>query len=346
MKSLTEQTFRDIEIVAVENGSADNTLELLKKHASADSRIKVLTAEITGQQNARNLGIKNSSGEYLMFCDADDWFAPDMCEIMHDAITGSKTDVACCNVKLEYAGDLSPEEKRRRDTGHYYSHDMSGKFRLDNSMIMNTNVLLCNKIMRRDTVEKILEHYSPVRAHEDRLFWYLFALNAKSVFHVDRKLYHYLLRPGSVMSGITMAGTKTADRMELIRIADSIRDYLKEKKKQPPAELKLLTLIYEEHAHLLSEMLEENELQEICDIINESAGKMPKLRAFFIPEGRDIINADDSRSLLSLTWNNLSLRFHRKFNRLIGKKVSERLEEKIMKTERKIAYRKSISVSG
>ena len=87
LESLIGQTFHDIDIVAVENCSTDGTLEILRQYAAKDPRIMVLISDIPSIQEARNKGIKASSGEYIMFCDSDDWFSLDMCEVMYKAIT-------------------------------------------------------------------------------------------------------------------------------------------------------------------------------------------------------------------------------------------------------------------
>lgn len=78
--SLLCQTLRDIEIVAVDDGSADGTGSMLDKYAAADTRVVVIHQQNTGVSAARNAGIARSSGEYIAFIDGDDWAEPDMCE--------------------------------------------------------------------------------------------------------------------------------------------------------------------------------------------------------------------------------------------------------------------------
>ena len=342
LESLIGQTFHDIDIVAVENGSSDNTLEVLRKYASEDTRITVLATDIPSQQNARNMGIKAASGEYFMFCDADDWFSPDMCEVMYKAITESGANVACCDVKLEYAEDLSEEEKRLRNSVDYYSISEAGKFRLDNLRIMQTNVILCNKIMRRDIVEKILPFYPPIKVHEDGLFWYLYAFNANSIFYVNRQLYHYLLRPHSIMSNVTMTGTKNPNKMDTIKIANDVMDYVVNRGHPTKKETELLIRIYEEQALVISEMLDSEEKNKICDLINKRIHEKMRVHAFFCPVGSRILNIDDDRQLPHLIWHKLMLRTHRRFNQLIGKRVSDRLKFKILLNDMKIRFKKGI----
>ena len=73
LDSLVNQTYRDIEIICVNDGSTDNSLDILKAYAERDSRILVIHQENQGLSDARNKGLKNARGEWVMFVDSDDW---------------------------------------------------------------------------------------------------------------------------------------------------------------------------------------------------------------------------------------------------------------------------------
>ena len=342
LESLIGQTFHDIDIVAVENASTDGTLDILKKYASSDARIKVLTSDIPSQQNARRMGICATSGEYIMFCDADDWYAPDMCEVMYKAVTESGADIACCDARLEYAEELSEKEKGLRNITHYYSSNCSGMHKLDNNRIMQTNVVIWNKIMRRDIVEKILPYYRPVKVHDDCLLWYLYALNADSIFYVNKELYHYLLRPDSIMSRTKMAGMKNPCRMEDLRVSQHVLDYVISGENQTKKNREFIVLIYNERLKVMSEQLDNEDRTLACAEANRDMKEKLKTRDFFTPLDSDILNINDSRPLPVLLWQGLMLRIHRRFNQLIGKRVSDRLKFKILLNDMKIRFKKGI----
>ena len=80
LDSLCSQTVRDIEIIVVNDGSTDNSLSICEAYAAKDSRVKIIDKANAGVSEARNYGIKHSSGSYLMFVDADDWVAEDTIE--------------------------------------------------------------------------------------------------------------------------------------------------------------------------------------------------------------------------------------------------------------------------
>ncbi len=76
LDSAENQTYKDLEIICVNDGSTDNSLEILEKHAEKDSRIRIISRENQGVSEARNVGLRASTGEYIYFCDSDDVMAP------------------------------------------------------------------------------------------------------------------------------------------------------------------------------------------------------------------------------------------------------------------------------
>lgn len=97
INSITGSTFRDIEIIAVENGSTDNTWEVLEALAAGDSRIKPISTEIRGLSNARNIGIDHASGDWIAFVDADDYISPLMYERLAEAAQTHGADLVLCD---------------------------------------------------------------------------------------------------------------------------------------------------------------------------------------------------------------------------------------------------------
>ena len=95
LDSLVNQTYRDIEIICVNDGSTDNSLDILKAYAERDSRILVIHQENQGLSDARNKGLENARGEWVMFVDSDDWIGTDCCKTLLSH-TDKQTDVNGC----------------------------------------------------------------------------------------------------------------------------------------------------------------------------------------------------------------------------------------------------------
>ena len=84
INSLINQTYKNIEIIFINDGSTDKSLEILEKYAQKDKRIKIINQEKQGVSNARNKGIDSATGKYIMFVDSDDWIDMDACENLID----------------------------------------------------------------------------------------------------------------------------------------------------------------------------------------------------------------------------------------------------------------------
>ena len=93
LDSLVNQTLQDIEIVCVNDGSLDSSLDILNKYAQKDGRFKIISQENQGPGVARNCGVHQATGEYLMIADPDDWFELDACELAYNQITKNKNDM-------------------------------------------------------------------------------------------------------------------------------------------------------------------------------------------------------------------------------------------------------------
>ena len=96
INSLLNQTFDEIEIIIIDDGSIDKSLMCINKIARIDNRIKVISQNNRGVSNARNVGIKNSSGEFICFIDCDDWVGNDYIENLYKLITTTSSDLSVC----------------------------------------------------------------------------------------------------------------------------------------------------------------------------------------------------------------------------------------------------------
>lgn len=107
IKSIINQSLKDIQIILVNDGSTDNSLLICENYAKIDNRIKVINKPNGGVSSARNAGIEIAEGEYVGFVDPDDWIEADMYQSMYDQITKNKADVCMCNyIKVSEDGNI------------------------------------------------------------------------------------------------------------------------------------------------------------------------------------------------------------------------------------------------
>ena len=126
LDSLISQTYRDIEIILVDDGSPDKCPEICDAYAKKDARIKVVHQINGGVSSARNTGLKASRGEYIGFVDPDDWVAPEMYEKMMEALADHKADLAICGYQYCHAdGSMIVSKRDDAPMLRYSTHDPS-----------------------------------------------------------------------------------------------------------------------------------------------------------------------------------------------------------------------------
>lgn len=194
LESLMNQTYTDLEIIVVDDGSADNTPEVLRQFVREDRRIRAIRKENGGVTSARLRGVAESTGAWITFVDGDDWIDPDMyMRLMNNALHYG-ADISHCGQRMEY-----PDGR----VVFYYN---SGVCRQQDTLMGLRDLLeeklvepgLCNKLYRRTLFEGLEDWMAPdIRNNEDLLMnYYLFRKSNQSVFE-DFCPYHYMIREGS-----------------------------------------------------------------------------------------------------------------------------------------------------
>ena len=132
IQSLRAQIFRDIEIICVDDGSKDNSLEVLYEFARKDDRIKVIHQENGGVAKARNTGMQYATGKYIMFLDSDDFIHPQTMEIAYDVIEKNKSDIASFSYDRFYRPQLMVRHFLHLDTDNVMPIGMKKRYNLNN----------------------------------------------------------------------------------------------------------------------------------------------------------------------------------------------------------------------
>ena len=102
LDSVVNQTYKDLEIICVNDGSTDNSLDILNEYCSKDDRIFVVNKENGGLSSARNAGLAVAKGDFIMFLDSDDWIDNNTCEVALKQMMESNSDVAIWSYSKEY----------------------------------------------------------------------------------------------------------------------------------------------------------------------------------------------------------------------------------------------------
>ena len=110
MNSLINQSLEDIEIIAVNDGSTDGSLDILRKYQQLDNRIKVIDKQNTGVSDSRNRGIETSDSKYIVFVDSDDWIELNMLKDMYIKAENTQSDVVICSYIREFGNHAKIKE--------------------------------------------------------------------------------------------------------------------------------------------------------------------------------------------------------------------------------------------
>ncbi len=190
LDSIINQTYKDLEIILVDDGSTDNSGVICDEYAQKDKRIKVIHKENGGQSTARNVGLKNATGEFIGFVDSDDTIESNAYEKLISAIDG--VDLAICGHNV--ITDITVTTKSKGEENFL---DEEGLWQ---EIFGRLNNAVWNKLFRRDLIKDI--KFDPNFAHgEDLIFNILYLKNAKNGKFIDLPLYNYFKRGGSITTG-------------------------------------------------------------------------------------------------------------------------------------------------
>jgi len=204
LDSVVNQTLKDIEIICIDDGSTDDSLNILEKYANKDDRIVIIANDHGGAGVARNTGLKIAKGNYVSFIDSDDWIEINTYEKLYNTTISKDADMIFFKM-LNYNNendefystdyyDLTCLKELFTDSTYNY-HDFKDK-------IFYIAVSPCNKLYKRRFLENINVKFPEGLIFEDNPFFFNCILNAKKVLLYDEYLYFRRRIKNSVMSSI------------------------------------------------------------------------------------------------------------------------------------------------
>ena len=221
LDSLIGQTYKDIKIICVDDGSTDGSLGILKEYKNKDKRIELVSKKNGGLSSARNAGLERVDTEYVMFCDSDDYYAAGMCEKMLRTIEKDNSDLAACSMNIIYLAHNEMEESDR----NYYRLRYTGKQYIDDELVLKTDVSVLDKIFRTSILDQYDIRFPEGLNNEDFYFYNAYMSVAKTISFVNQRLYYYMRRDGSIMSENFDAGKLSMDHL---LIAEKLFKFYKE----------------------------------------------------------------------------------------------------------------------
>ena len=195
LDSLCKQSLSDIEVILVDDASPDNCGDICEEYAANHAHFKVFhQPENRGLSAARNLGIKNATGHYLMFVDGDDWVHEDFCKAAYECAEKNQVDLVMFNyTRVEYgnATNGSPAKFFRS-----FSEGIKTKEESLDMMLADGGNAAWNKLYRKELFEDI--SYPEGFLYEDTGATYKLVYNATCFYFLDQVLYYQCIRPNSI----------------------------------------------------------------------------------------------------------------------------------------------------
>lgn len=192
IESIINQTYKNIEIILVNDGSTDSSGAICLNYQASDNRIVYLHQENRGQSSARNAGLDVSKGEYIGFADSDDYLQPDMIEQMYLCALKHNADMVACNHHQELeSGERLLTESSEVSQIFNSSQAMKSMF-IDNKI----SAAVWDKLFSRNLIQEI--RFPVGYVCEDIPFVYNCVVKAKKIVRIDLPLYVYIIRAGSV----------------------------------------------------------------------------------------------------------------------------------------------------
>ena len=187
LDSVVNQTLKELEIICVDDGSSDDSLEIAKKYASKDERIQVIHRDhSSGPGAARNIGLDRARGKYIGFVDSDDWIDLDFYEKLYNAAEKHNADAACSGIKRPHKDGRTPIKLKVEKEEVMTS--TSEKYR---KLELPRRCYIWNKIYRRDELERQKLRFPEGMLFEDIEFVSKYIYFCKTVVTVPDVYYHY-----------------------------------------------------------------------------------------------------------------------------------------------------------
>lgn len=196
IESIRNQTYNNLEIILVDDGSPDRCGAISDEYAQTDHRIRVVHKENGGLSDARNAGIKASYGQYIMFVDEDDMIHPQMVELLYQTMTDTESDIVVCNFVPVPDEDITvyPQITKMESPECFTGQDIMNQLQFRNLL----TVVAWNKLYKRSIYQD--HQYIKGRVHDDESAIHYFLHACKKIAYISEVLYFYVQREGSITS--------------------------------------------------------------------------------------------------------------------------------------------------
>ena len=198
LNSVITQTYKDLEILCIDDCGVDNSISIVKEFMKIDGRIKIINHNVNrGLGGSRNTGIREAKGDYITFIDSDDVIEPKMIEELLNNIIEKDVDVAVCGIRRFKDNDVLSLES----TFHHASNVKSRIINVKNNegRLVDVWPSACNKLFKTSIIKKYNLTFPEKMLYEDHYFYYNYFTKIDKFYYNDKYFYNYRgAREGSI----------------------------------------------------------------------------------------------------------------------------------------------------
>ena len=222
LDSIINQTFKDIEIICVNDGSTDRSLEILKDYAIKDSRIRIINQKNQSLGFSRNRGLMEARGKYIYFIDSDDYIDLTTLEKSYNSAINNNSDI----VLFKFASFGSAKKEVGFKLENIFGDIDYSSFKFTYSDIkhhvLNSAYSACVKLYKKEFLDSFDDFYFPEKLYfEDVIFHVKVMLRASVISFIPEELYHYRINESSITNS-------NKSSFDIFKIINSVEDFLVE----------------------------------------------------------------------------------------------------------------------
>lgn len=191
LDSVLNQSYTDIEVIVVNDGSTDNSLQILKEYEKNDNRIKLIDQQNQGVSSARNVGLDNVQGEFILYVDSDDWLELDAIQRLLATVTDDTDIVFCSSDNAEQIDSVKREKEIKYE---YWDNDRQILEFLKHKRMTG---MLWNKLIRRSLTFDIFFNEKTCYGEDAEFLWQVLKKSKKMIV-TNEILYHHVLEETSI----------------------------------------------------------------------------------------------------------------------------------------------------
>lgn len=226
LDSIIMQTLEDIEIICVNDGSTDNSLEILQEYKNKDSRIKIINQENRGQGVARNIALENITGDYIGFVDPDDYISPNMYKTLYETAIKHNCDIV--EESFYIKNEIRNYLKKRKNKLNL-PKNKTFNYKVKKNYVFSPNLAIWNKLYKTSFIKENDIKFFETKKGEDIIFTIKSRVLASKIVYIDNADYYYRIKKDNVPK--SYKNTSPIDELNRqIKFLDKIKNALIEDK--------------------------------------------------------------------------------------------------------------------